>query len=196
MRRPAGSSRSLTARSASIGQNPIALAAALGVLTERVRLHGGRPIGRQLANPPSSSRSNTVSVLTPGAHLPEHRRGTHARKSWQYYGDFPGALRGDMSARTSSSHHLPPLLERRGVQSRLPAGTTRSRTAGWATPFVSDERASPEIFLEWQLVECRSAGRQARRLPLAAASTRPERLAPRIAPIVDTGYRSGPARHR
>jgi alkanesulfonate monooxygenase len=166
--------------------DPIALAAALGVLTDRITFMIAVRSG--VCSPTSLVQQiNTISALTRGrvclnivaGHTPEEQR---------YYGDF--LTHDERYERTD---------EFLTVCRRFWSGESTITFTGrhyaiengrLNTPFVSDDRAAPEIFL---------GGNSSRAEALAIKHAdclwrlpdTPERLAPRVAPIVDAGTAVG-----
>ena len=166
--------------------DPIALAAALGVLTDRITFMIAVRSG--VCSPTSLVQQiNTLSALTQGrvclnivaGHTPEEQR---------YYGDF-----------LSHDERYERTDEFLTICRRFWSGESPITFAGryyriengrLNTPFVSDERRSPEIFLGGNSARAESLAIKHAdclwRLPDA-----PERMRPRIGPIVDTGTEVG-----
>jgi alkanesulfonate monooxygenase len=166
--------------------DPIALAAALSVLTERITFMVAVRSG--VCSPTSFVQQiNTISVLTHGrisvnvvaGHTPEEQR---------YYGDF--LAHDERYERTDEFL----TICRRFWSGESPITFTGRHyvleNGRLNTPFVSDERASPEIFLGGN-----SSSAAALAVKHADCLWRlpdtPERLGPRIAPIVETGTEVG-----
>jgi alkanesulfonate monooxygenase len=166
--------------------DPIVLAAALGVLTERIKFMVAVRSG---VNSPTSvvQQINTISVLTRGRVCLNIVAG-HTPEEQQFYGDF---LAHDQRYERTDEFLT--------ICRRFWNGESRITFTGrhyaiengrLNTPFVCDERAAPEIFLGGNSSSAEAlAVKHADclwRLPDA-----PERLGPRIAPIVDTGTEVG-----
>jgi alkanesulfonate monooxygenase len=162
--------------------DPIALASALGVLTDRITFMVAVRSG--VCSPTALVQQiNTVSALARGrvclnivaGHTPEEQR---------YYGDFL-----THEARYERTDEF--LTVCRRFWSGEPAITFTGRhyaieNGRLNTPFVSDVRAGPEIFIGGNSAHAEALaikhGDCLWRLP-----DTPERLAPRVAPLVDAG---------
>jgi len=166
--------------------DPIVLAAALGVLTERIKFMVAVRSG--VSSPTSVVQQiNTLSVLTRGRVCLNIVAG-HTPEEQQYYGDF--LAHDERYERTDEFL----TICRRFWSGESPITFTGRhyaiRDGRLNTPFVSDERAAPEIFLGGN-----SSSAEALAVKHADClwwlPDTPERLAPRIEPIVDTGTEVG-----
>ena len=166
--------------------DPIVLAAALGVLTERIKFMVAVRSG---VNSPTSvvQQINTISVLTRGRVCLNIVAG-HTPEEQQFYGDF---LAHDQ--RYERTDEFLTICRRfwSGESGITFTGRHYAIENGRLnTPFVSDERAAPEIFLGGN-----SSSAEALAVKHADCLWRlpdtPERLEPRIAPIVETGTEVG-----
>ena len=166
--------------------DPIALAAALGVLTPRVNFMVAVRSG--VCSPTALVQQiNTVSALTRGriclnivaGHTPEEQR---------YYGDF--LSHDERYERTDEFLTICRALWTERSPVSFAGRHYQVENARLNTPFVSDERSRPEIFLGGN-------SRMAEALAMKHADClwrlpdTPDRLRSRIAPVLDSGTEVG-----
>jgi alkanesulfonate monooxygenase len=166
--------------------DPMVLAAALGVLTQRIKFMVAVRSG--VCSPTTFVQQvNTVSALTQGRICLNVVAG-HTPDEQGYYGDF--LSHDDRYDRTDEFLSICRSFWNGEAPITFAGRHYRIENARLNTPFVSAERASPEIFLGGNSpLAAKLAVKHADclwRLPDI-----PERLRPRIAPVLESGTEVG-----
>jgi alkanesulfonate monooxygenase len=166
--------------------DPIALAAALGVLTERITFMVAVRSG--VCSPTALVQQvNTVSALT-GGRICLNIVAGHTPQEQRAYGDF--LSHDERYERTDEFLSVCRSLWRGDGPTTFAGKYYTIENARLNTPFVSSDRSSPEIFLGGNSVAAeRLAAKHADclwRLP-----DTPEKLRPRVAPLVESGTEVG-----
>jgi alkanesulfonate monooxygenase len=166
--------------------DPIAMASALGVLTERVKFMVAVRSG--VCSPMALVQQvNTVSALTRGriclnivaGHTPDEQRA---------YGDF--LSHGERYERTDEFLSVCRALWKGDAPTTFAGKYYAIENGKLNTPFVSDERTAPEIFVGGNSLEAEQLAIKHADCLWRLPDT-PERLRPRLAALLESGTEVG-----